>query len=76
MPPSPDSEIIRFTFERMSPEESEKQTAKEIFRRCSVAVPPPQQSRRMSSHDYGRRLSVGHYSSGLSGFKLPYSPRA
>lgn len=73
MPPSPDSEIRRFTFERVKEDEE----VKEVYRRCSVVVPPVTgmgHTRRASSHDFGRRLSVGHYSSGMSGFRLPYSP--
>ncbi|KIW08685.1 uncharacterized protein PV09_00635 [Verruconis gallopava] len=70
VPSSPDSETPRFTFERM---DGDKDAVKESFRRCSVAIPPASTSpRRQSSGEYGRRLSVGHYSSGLSGFKLPY----
>jgi hypothetical protein len=47
----------------------------EAFRRCSVVVPQtPGHARRTSSAEVGRRLSVGHYSSGLSGFMLPHMP--
>lgn len=77
MPSSPDSELQRFTFERVEGEDGEQ--VKEAFRRCSVVVPSQVQvigqGRRQSSADLGRRLSVGHFSSGLSGFKLPYSPK-
>ena len=73
LPPSPDSEIRRFTFERVE----EDDQVKEAFKRCSVIVPQtPVPSRRGTSVDLGRRLSVGHYSGGLTGFKLPYSPKA
>jgi len=53
----------------------------EIFRRCSVNPGDGVSGRRMSrasggkgSVDYGRRLSVGHFSSGLTGNMLPLSP--
>lgn len=50
-----------------------------MFRRCSVNPGDNASGRRMSraskgSVDYGRRLSVGHFSSGLSGMMLPLSP--
>jgi hypothetical protein len=74
VPSFPGADTKRYDFERMSSEAGETDTVKETFRSCSVAV--PQHSGRQLSHDYARKLSVGHYSSGLSGFKLPFSPKS
>lgn len=69
----------RYTLERLS-SEGETGEPLEVFRRCSVSAGDGVSGRRMSragkggSVDYGRRLSVGHFSSGLGGGFLPTSP--
>jgi hypothetical protein len=45
----------------------------ELFKNCIVKVGAPVM-RRDSSVDFGRKLSVGHFSSGLAGRMLPLSP--
>lgn len=68
----------RYTLERLG-SDGEGSEPLEVFRRCSVNPGDNVSGRRMSraskgSVDYGRRLSVGHFSSGLSGMMLPLSP--
>ena len=68
----------RYTLERLG-SDGEGSEPLEIFRRCSVNPGDNVSGRRMSraskgSVDYGRRLSLGHFSSGLSGMMLPLSP--
>ncbi|TID26673.1 hypothetical protein E6O75_ATG01166 [Venturia nashicola] len=67
----------KYTLERLSSDDSEPL---EVFKRCSVSTEDGMSGRRMSragkggSVDYGRRLSVGHFSSGLGGGFLPTGP--
>lgn len=73
------SEKPRYTLERLGSDGEESEPL-EVFRRCSVSAGDTVSGRRMSragkggSVDYGRRLSVGHFSSGLGGGFLPMSP--
>jgi len=63
-------EELRFTFEHLPSEEADAAPLV-VYKNC--AVKPGYITRRGSSADFGRRLSVGHFSSGLSGFMLPIS---
>ncbi|KAF2435557.1 hypothetical protein EJ08DRAFT_645844 [Tothia fuscella] len=63
------SSVDRFTFERLN---GEGETV-ETFKNCAVRIGSPV-LRRGSSADYGRRLSIGHFSFGISGMRLPSSP--
>ena len=69
--PASEADQRRFTFERLA-STSDKADSEpvEAFRRCSVVT---HVGRRGSSHDYGRKLSVGHFSSGMTGVRLPLS---
>jgi hypothetical protein len=63
-------EELRFTFEHLPSEEADAAPLA-VYKNC--AVKPGYITRRGTSADFGRRLSVGHFSSGLSGFMLPIS---
>jgi hypothetical protein len=64
------AENIRFTFEHLSSTEADA-TPLAVYKNCAVKL--GYMTRRESSADFGRRLSVGHFSSGLAGFRLPVS---
>jgi hypothetical protein len=63
-------ETTRITFEQLLSDG----TPSVVYKNCIVQLEFI--TRRGSSADFGRKLSVGHFSSGLAGFMLPISPVA